>query len=59
MSKEELKFQSTTEGYLEAQAWLKEIGEWDRVSTSGFSTDGWSVIAEANSIWNKLNQKSQ
>jgi|AntRauTorckE6833_2_1112554.scaffolds.fasta_scaffold68806_3 hypothetical protein len=42
-------------GYSEAKAYLEEIGEWDYVSTHGFSTDGWTIIATANSIWDKLN----
>lgn len=42
-------------GYAEAQKWLKEIGEWEYVSTHGSSTDGWSIIATANSIWDKRN----
>jgi hypothetical protein len=38
-------------GFLEAINWLKNIGEWERVTTKGFSTDGYSVVQEANSIW--------
>jgi len=45
------KFQLTPEGYLQAKAWLIEIGEWDRVSTTGFSTDGYSITEEANRLW--------
>lgn len=48
-------FSFDVEGYSDAQAWLKEIGEWGRVSTSGFSTDGWSIIETANVIWEKRN----
>lgn len=42
-------------GYSEAKTYLEEIGEWDYVSTHGFSTDGWTIIATANSIWDKRN----
>lgn len=48
-------FSYDSEGFSSAQAWLKEIDEWERVSTSGFSTDGWSIIQTANVIWNKRN----
>jgi len=47
------RFPSSTVGYMEAKEWLKEIGEWDRISTTGFSTDGWSIVNSANSIWKK------
>jgi len=43
------------EGYSEARIYLKAIGEWDYVRTHGFSTDGWSIIATANSIWDDRN----
>jgi len=42
-------------GYEEAKKWLQEIGEWDYVSTHGFSTDGWSIVATANSMWDERN----
>jgi hypothetical protein len=42
-------------GYSEAKAYLEKIGEWDYVSTHGFSTDGWTIIATSNSIWDKRN----
>ena len=42
-------------GYDEAKKWLQEIGEWEYVSTHGFSTDGWSIVATANAMWNKRN----
>ena len=44
--------------YDKAEAYLKEIGEWDYVSTHGFSVDGWSIIASANSIWDERNKNS-
>jgi broad-specificity NMP kinase len=50
-------FPFTAEGYSAAKAWLKEIGEWERVSTSGFSTDGWSITETANILWKKRNNK--
>ena len=49
------RFSFDAEGYSSAQAWLKEIGEWERVSTSGVSTDGWSIIETANVIFEKIN----
>ena len=44
-------------GYNEAKKWLQEIGEWNYVNTHGFSTDGWSIIATANAIWDKQNNR--
>lgn len=49
------RFSYDAEGYSAAQLWLKEIGEWERVSKSGFSTDGWSIVETANVIWEKRN----
>ena len=43
-------FEFTSEGYLKAKKYLKKVGEWKQVSTHGFSTDGWSIIATANVI---------
>lgn len=48
------KFMFSPNGYLEAQKWLKDIGKWDMVSTKGFSTDGYSIVAEANAIWSGM-----
>jgi hypothetical protein len=45
------KFPLTQEGYLDAKEWLQEIGKWDNISSSGFSVDGWSVVAAANNLW--------
>ena len=47
------KFPYTNSGYIAASEWLKSIGEWDRVSTSGFSTDGLSIVHSANAIYEK------
>ncbi|MBN9293779.1 MAG: hypothetical protein J0G96_07360 [Flavobacteriia bacterium] len=52
------RFAYDLKGYSDAVEWLKEIGEWERVSTSGFSTDGYSIIATANVIWEKRNNKA-
>ena len=41
-------FQFTSDGYIKSKAYLKEIGEWEYISTHGFSTDGWSIISVAN-----------
>lgn len=49
------RFSYDAKGYSAAQTWLKEIGEWERVSSSGFSTDGWSIVETANVIWEKRN----
>jgi hypothetical protein len=48
-----------TKDYDKAKAWLQEIGKWDYISTHGFSTDGWSIISTANSIWNNMNKSKQ
>lgn len=47
------QFTFDTEGYNKAKEWLIEIGEWDRISTTGFSVDGWSIIESANVLWKK------
>lgn len=47
------RFSLDTNGYEEAQSWLKEIGQWENISTSGFSTDGYSITEAANRLWNK------
>lgn len=49
-----MKFEYTSQGYLEAKQWLEGIGQWNRVSTYGFSTDGWSIVKEANSLWKRM-----
>ncbi len=51
------RFEYTGKGYVEALAWLKEVEEWKRVLTEGFSCDGWSVIHEANSIWERKSRE--
>lgn len=47
------KFEFTKKGYLAAQKWLKEIGEWENVSTKVFSTDGFSIVQSANYLWQR------
>lgn len=42
------QFNFTPEGYLEAKQWLSEIGEFERLNNSGFSTDGYSIVQAAN-----------
>ena len=42
------EFEMTPQGYLEAKKWLTEIGEFDRLNKSGFSTDGYSIVQSAN-----------
>jgi hypothetical protein len=43
----------TAEGYLAAKEWLQTIGEWERISTTGFSVDGYSITAAANVLWDE------
>jgi hypothetical protein len=50
MTDEHNHFHPDKEGYKEAN------GEWDYVSTHGLSTDGWSIVATANAMWNKRNE---
>lgn len=50
------RFQFTHDGYIEAEKWLKDIGVWEKVSTGGFSTDGFSIIATANSMWEQRDE---
>ena len=49
------QFEHTTEGYVLAKAWLIDIGRED-ILTGGFSTDGWSVVEAANTIWSNKNR---
>lgn len=42
------EFEMTPKGYIEAKKWLIEIGEFDRLSKSGFSVDGYSIVQSAN-----------
>ena len=42
------EFEMTPKGYLEAKKWLTEIGEFERLNKSGFSTDGYSIVQAAN-----------
>lgn len=48
-----MKFQNTNAGFKEAREYLISIGEWERVSMSGFSTDGYTIVAEANCLYEK------
>jgi hypothetical protein len=50
------KFNSTTEGYEQAKAWLIEIGQWEYISTHGQSVDGYSIVATANTMWESFKQ---
>lgn len=57
------RFEQSPEGYLQAKEWLISIGEWERISNSGFSTDGYSIVAAANDIhssgnWMKLEYRN-
>lgn len=48
-------FRYTTEGYEMAMRWIKYLNreeEW--IGKKGFSTDGWSVINEINSLWREI-----
>jgi hypothetical protein len=45
-----------TKDYDKAKAWLQEIDKWEYVNSHGFSTDGWSIIATANAMWDKQNK---
>ncbi len=47
----ERRFPLTPEGYEAAKGWLIAVGEWDSVSTHGFSCDGLSVTEAANVLY--------
>ncbi len=51
------QFTYDIKGYQKAKEYLIKVNEWGRVSTSGLSTDGWSVIHEANSIYKRRTNK--
>lgn len=44
------RFSYTTEGYNKAVEYLKIIGQYDDIIASGLSTDGYSIVHEANAI---------
>jgi len=50
-------FEYTQEGYIKAKEFLVSNGHWEQVSTRGLSTDGYSVIHEANAIYKRMNNK--
>jgi hypothetical protein len=56
MSSDEHNHFHFEQDYDKAKKWLQEIGWWDHVSTHGFSTDGWSIIATANAMWNERDE---
>lgn len=53
------KFEFTQEGYLAAKKWLTEIGEFERLSKSGFSTDGYSIVQAANVLVDRALTKKE
>lgn len=53
------KFDYTSYGYQKACEYLKSIGEWEKASTTGFSTDGWSIVQYANDVWAKRNKDKE
>jgi len=53
---EKTKFDYTANGYKEAVEYLKSVGEYERVSKCGLSTDGYSIVHEANSIFERQPQ---
>lgn len=53
------RFEQTTEGYLQAKEWLIHIGEWDKIRNSGFSNDGYTIVATANDIYSSGNWLSK
>jgi hypothetical protein len=52
-------FPLTPAGYNAARKWLQSIGEWDKISTSGFSTDGFSITESANALWSERKNKKR
>lgn len=48
------KFEYTLDGYCDAGEWLSLIGD-NYPFEKGFSTDGYSVVHYANSVWERLN----
>jgi hypothetical protein len=52
------KFHYTSVGFQKATEYLRSIGEFERISTTGLSTDGYSLVHEANSIWRKEQYKN-
>lgn len=48
------QFEYSTNGYILAVKYLKDIGKWDTANKM-WSTDGWSIVMFANDIWDKNN----
>ena len=53
------RFEGTSEGYIAAMAWLKENNLWPSCMKYELSTDGWTVIACANSLKEKMDEKTK
>lgn len=51
-----MKFAMNTNGYNEAKAYLISIEKWEQANTTGFSTDGYSIVMFANDCWDKNNE---
>lgn len=56
MKAKDIKFSYDIIGYTEAVKWLKEINQYNYLSTHGQSTDGLSIIHTANSLWKIKNK---
>ena len=52
--KNEDEFEYNPDGYKLAKEFLMNTGYWDQVSNHGLSTDGYSIIHEANSIYERI-----
>ena len=50
-----MKFENSTEGYIEAKKWLEDNNLYPSCMKYELSTDGWTLIACANSEWEKQN----
>lgn len=52
-------FENDEEGYIEAVKWLKENELYPTCLKYELSTDGWTVIACANSLLEKMNEENE
>ena len=51
---ERMKFdQDSIRGYIEAMQYLRSLPNWTELLNSEQSTDGWTIVALANSLWDK------
>ena len=52
------QFEGTEVGYIKAKRWLIENNLYPSCIKYELSTDGWTLIACANDLWEKMNDRN-